>query len=124
MRTCSIIEIEIRSPAPEAAPKRDPGLDPVAIDSKRNKLIFENPQVRVFRTSLEVDGREKWHEHTGAGRVVVPLTPLAARIEYRKRQSTAMNGGPGDAFWSEGPVTHRATNLGSRPAEVVVVEVK
>ena len=119
-----IIEIEVRRPAPAASPKRDPGLDPVANDSKRNKLLFENPQVRVFRSALEVDGRERWHEHTGAGRLVVALTPLAARVEYRKRQSTAMNGGPGDVFWSEGPVTHRATNLGNRPAEVVVVEIK
>jgi uncharacterized RmlC-like cupin family protein len=35
-----------------------------------------------------------------------------------------MNGGPGDVFWSEGLVRHRATNLGSRPAQIVVVEVK
>ena len=35
-----------------------------------------------------------------------------------------MNGGPGDVFWSDGTVRHRGTNLGSRPAQIVVVEVK
>jgi uncharacterized RmlC-like cupin family protein len=119
-----IIEIEIRKPGPGAGPKRNPALDPIAVDPKHNKLLFENAQVRVFRSSLEVDGHEKWHEHLGAGRVAVLLSPLAARMEFPKKQATPMNGGPGDVFWNEGTVKHRGTNLGSRPAEVVVVEVK
>jgi quercetin dioxygenase-like cupin family protein len=118
-----IVEIEVKKPAGEA-PKRNPSFDPILIDPKHNQLIFENPQVRVFRSSIDVDGREKWHEHTGAGRVAVLLTPLAARVEIQKKQPTPMNGGPGDVFWSEGLVRHRATNLGSRPAQIVVVEVK
>jgi quercetin dioxygenase-like cupin family protein len=119
-----IIEIEIRKPVPTAAPKRNPASDPIAIDYKHYKLLFENAQVRVFRCTLEVDGREKWHEHVGAGQVAVLLSPLAARLEYPKRQPSPMNGGPGDVFWSEGAVKHRGTNLGSRPVELVVVEVK
>lgn len=119
-----IIEIEIKKP-PAAAPKRNSSFDPILIDPKHNQLIFENPQVRVFRSSLDIDGREKWHEHAGAGRVAVLLTPLAARIEFQgKQQAKPMNGGVGDVFWSDGPVRHRATNLGSRPASIVVVEVK
>ena len=118
-----IIEIEVKKPA-GAGVTRNPSFDPIAIDPKHNQLIFENSQVRVFRSSLEVDGREKWHEHTGAARVAVALTPLAARLEIQKKQSTPMNGAPGDVFWSEGVLRHRSTNLGSRPAEVVVVEVK
>jgi uncharacterized RmlC-like cupin family protein len=119
-----IIEIEIRKPAADAASKRNPALDPIAIDPKHNKLLFENAQVRVFKSSLEVDGQEKWHEHVGAGRVAVLLSPLAARMEYPKKQATPMNGGAGDVFWTEGTVKHRGTNRGNRPAELVVVEVK
>ena len=118
-----IVEIEAKRPA-GAAMQRDPALDPLAIDPKHNTLLFENPQVRVFRSSLDVDGREKWHQHVGAGRVAVLLTPLSARIEYRKKQPAPMNGGAGDVFWSAGAVTHRAVNLGVRAAEVIVVEVK
>ena len=118
-----ILEIEVKKPG-EGTPKRDPAYDPIVIDPKHNQVIFENPQVRVIRSSIDVDGREKWHEHAGAGRVAVLLTPLAARIEYQKKQSTPMNGSPGDVFWSDGAVRHRGTNLGSRPSQIVVVEVK
>ena len=120
-----IIELEIRKPA-DAAPKRNPVLDPIAIDSKHNQIIFENPQVRVFRSTLDVDGREKWHEHVGAGRAAVMLTPIAARIEYqgKKKQAAPLNGGAGDVSWSDGTIRHRATNLGSQAAQVIVVEVK
>lgn len=119
-----IIEIEIRKPA-GPKPKRDPSLDPVAADPKHNQLVFENDQVRVFRSRMDIDGHERLHEHVGAGRASVLLTPIAARVEFTgKRQAMPMNGTPGDVFWSDGAVRHRATNLGSRATEVVVVEVK
>jgi quercetin dioxygenase-like cupin family protein len=119
-----IIEVEIRKPAGGTL-KRSQGMDPLVLDPKHNKLIFENPQVRVFRSSLDVDGRERWHEHAVSGRVAVLLTPLAARVDYKgKKQSAPMNGGPGDVFWSAGTIVHRTSNLGTRPAEIIVVEVK
>lgn len=120
-----ILEIEVRNP-PGATVKRNPALDPIAIDAKHNQLIFENPQVRVFRSTLDLDGREKWHEHTGTGRAAVFLTPIAARVEFqgKKRQATPLNGGAGDVSWTDGTVRHRATNLGSQPAQIIVVEVK
>jgi quercetin dioxygenase-like cupin family protein len=118
-----IIEIELKKPAgPD--PARDRRFDPILIDPAHNKLIFENQQVRVFRTTREPGGREKWHEHLGAGRALVLLTPLAARIEPAKGQASPLNGAPGDVFWTEGPIRHRGSNIGSRPLEIVVVEVK
>jgi uncharacterized RmlC-like cupin family protein len=78
----------------------------------------------VFRSTLESGGREKWHEHVGTGRAVVLLTPLAARIEFDKKQPAPMNGGPGDVFWSDGAVKHRGSNLGHKTCEIIVVEVK
>lgn len=119
-----IIEIEIKQPAPATAPVRNPKLDPLVIDPAHTKLVFENPQVRVFRSSLAAGAREKWHEHVGAGRVAVLLSPLAARIEPASGQASPMSGGPGDAFWSGGNVKHRASNIGHTSAEIVVVEVK
>jgi len=119
-----IVEIELRQPNPPA-PKRNPALDPLVIDPNRNKLIFENPQVRVFRSTLDVDGHEKWHEHVGAGRAAVLLTPMAARVDNgKRRQPSPINGGPGDVLWSDGTIQHRTTNLGHKPTEIVVVEVK
>src|ERR1051325_2231390 len=56
-----IVEIEVRKPG--GAVKRNPQLDPVAVDRAHNTLLFENDQVRVFRNKLASGGREKWHEH-------------------------------------------------------------
>jgi quercetin dioxygenase-like cupin family protein len=119
-----IVEIEVRKPAPAAAPKRNPKLDPLAIDRPHNTLLFENEHVRVFRSKLAAGAREKWHEHVGAGRAVVLLTPLSARVEAANGEVSPMNGAPGDAFWREGAVKHRGSNIGSRESEMVIVEVK
>ncbi len=73
-----IIEVEIRKPGHPAA--RSPELDPVAIDPKHNILLFENDQVRVFRSWREPGGKEMLHEHAGAGRVAVLLTGIDAKI--------------------------------------------
>ena len=119
-----IVEIEIRQPAPPTPPERAPKLDPLAIDSAHYKLIFENPQVRVFRSILDSGVREKWHEHVGAGHAVVLLSDLSARLEFANGKFASMNGAPGDVFWTDGHIKHRGSNLGSRPADLIIVEVK
>jgi quercetin dioxygenase-like cupin family protein len=120
-----IVEIEIRKPAPAAPPKHNPKLDPVAIDRGHNTLVFENDQVRVFRSKLAAGAHEKWHEHVGAGRAVVALTPVSSRVELPGGDASPMNGGPGDVFWRDGPVKqHRGVNIGSKPSEMIIVEVK
>jgi uncharacterized RmlC-like cupin family protein len=122
--TLRIVEIEIKQPAPATEPKRARNLDPLAIDPGHNKLIFENPQVRVFRSTRNSGDREKWHEHAGAGRAVVLLSDLSARIEAANGTFASMNGAPGDVFWSDGYIKHRGLNIGNRPSELIIVEVK
>ena len=119
-----IVEIEIKQPAPPTPPKRARNLDPLAIDSAHDKLIFENPQVRVYRSLLASGGREKWHEHAGAGRAAVLLSDLSARLESANGRLVSMNGAPGDVFWTDGYIKHRSSNLGSRPADLIIVELK
>ena len=105
-------------------PKRARNLDPLAIDPGHNKLIFENPQVRVFRSTRNSGDREKWHEHVGAGRAVVLLSDLSGRVEAANGTFASMNGAPGDVFWSDGYVEHCGLNIGNRPSELIIVEVK
>ncbi|SPE39864.1 conserved exported hypothetical protein [Candidatus Sulfopaludibacter sp. SbA3] len=118
-----LVEVEIKRPAPAAAPVRKPALDPVAIDPRHNILLFDNPQVRVFRSWREPGGTEKMHEHTGSGRLVVLLTNLDAQIKAPDGAATPQHGTAGDVLWS-GPVTHAATNTGSQRFEMVVIEIK
>jgi uncharacterized RmlC-like cupin family protein len=119
-----IVEIEIKRPAPPFPPKRARNLDPLVIDSAHNRLIFENPQVRVFRSIRNSGDREKWHEHAGAGRAAVLLSDLSARIESANGKLTSMNGAPGDVFWTDGYIKHRTSNLGTRPSDLIIVELK
>ena len=69
---------------------------------------------------------DHWHvtpfEH--AGILVLPSAELSARIESAKGELASMNGAPGDVFWTDGYIRHRASNLGSRPADLIVVELK
>jgi len=118
-----IVEIEVKKPAPSSSPNRDPKLDPLVVDRAHNTLIFENPQVRVFRNKLSAGDREKWHEHVGVGRVVVLLTPLAARVEAANGDFSPMSGAPGDTFWRDGRIKHRGANIGTRSSEMVLVEI-
>jgi len=119
-----LIEVEIKQPAPAKPPQRKRNLDPLVLDSKNSKLIFENPQVRVYRATMPSGMREKWHEHAGAGRAVVLLTDVSARLESENGKFSTLNGAPGDAFWTDGYIKHRGVNIGSAQAEMIVVEVK
>jgi hypothetical protein len=118
-----IIEIELKNPAPAVAPVRKPELDPVAFDPQHNILLFENEQVRVFRSWREPGGSEGMHEHVGAGRAAVMLTPIDAQVKLADGTTSELHGSPGDVFWS-GPVTHTSKNVGPAKYEMVVVEVK
>jgi quercetin dioxygenase-like cupin family protein len=118
-----IVEIELKKPAPSIAPARRPDLDPVKIDAKHNVLLFENDQVRVFRSWREAGKSEPMHEHAGTGRIAVLLTDMDARVKTQDGKETALRGSAGDSFWS-GPVIHSTTNIGPQRIEMIVVEVK
>lgn len=117
-----IIEVELKKPGSKSPP-RDPKLDPVAIDPQHNILLFENAQVRVFRSWREKGGTEMMHEHAGTGRVGVFLTDNNAVVKLADGSSSALpKVAAGDVSWS-GPVTHATTNLGPGKLEMIVVEV-
>ena len=118
-----IVEVEVKRPGPAQPARRAPALYPVVIDPSHNILLFENEQVRVFRSWREAGSKEKMHEHTGAGRVAVLLTDIDAKIESEVGEVTALRASAGDVLWS-GPLTHSTTNVGPRKFEMIVVEVK
>jgi len=119
-----IVEIELKQGPPGTAPRRDPSLDPVAIDEMHNILLFENPQVRVFRSWREAGATEMMHEHTGRGRVVVLLTDIDAKVKAGDGKSSEMQGKAGDVYWTGGAIKHAGTNAGSKKFDMILVEVK
>jgi mannose-6-phosphate isomerase-like protein (cupin superfamily) len=116
-----IIEVELKKP-PSEAPARDRELDPVAIDPRHNILLFEHPQVRVFRSWREAGGTEMMHEHAGTGRVGVFLTDLNGTVKLADGASSPLHVQAGDVSWSA-PVKHATTNLGPNRMEMIVIEV-
>ncbi len=116
-----IIEVELKKPLSHA-PARKRDLDPVAIDPKHNVLLFENAQVRVFRSMREAGGAEMMHEHAGTGRVGVFLTDLNGTVKLADGSASAIHMKAGDVSWS-GPAVHSTTNLGPNKLEMIVVEV-
>jgi oxalate decarboxylase/phosphoglucose isomerase-like protein (cupin superfamily) len=116
-----IIEVELKNAHPPA-PHGNPKLDPVAIDPAHNVLLFENAQVRVFRSIREPGGTEMMHEHAGTGRVGVFLTGLNATVKTPDGPGSPIHVKAGDVSWS-GPVVHATTNLGPNKLEMIVVEV-
>jgi oxalate decarboxylase/phosphoglucose isomerase-like protein (cupin superfamily) len=118
-----IVEIELKKPGPIMPATRARELDPVAIDAKHNVLLFENDQVRVFRSWREPGAQEAMHEHTGAGRVAVLTADLDVRVKSGDGTSETMHQKAGDVLWS-GPSKHAATNLGRGKFDMILVEVK
>ena len=118
-----LVEVEIRKPAPATPLRRNPALDPLALDRAHNILLVENPQVRVFRSWREPGGVEKMHEHAGSGRLSVLLTDADAEVTSSGGSITPLHAAAGDALWS-GPVTHAMRNTGPRRLEMIVFEVK
>ena len=119
-----IVEIELKKPAPATPPVRKPELDPLAIDAAHYTFLFENDQVRVFRSWREAGGSEPVHEHAGVGRATVLLTDLDSKVKLVNGTTIDQHGSAGDVTWSDGSVIHSSTNVGANRLEVVVVEVK
>src|SRR5579863_1410491 len=107
----TVVEIELKKPGPKLPASRPHEFDPVAIDPKHNVFLFENDQVRVFRSWREPGGTEKMHEHLGAGRVAVLLTDLDARVKGADGGIATSKGAAGDVLWSA-PTRHASTNVG------------
>ena len=118
-----IVEVELKRKSP-AVVKREAKLDPVAIDPKHNPLLFENDQVRVFRSWRESGMSEMMHEHTGAGRVVVLLTDINAKIKMGDGGAGELHDKAGEVHWTAGTVRHSGTNAGAARFDMILVEIK
>lgn len=95
--------------------------DPVKVDPARHKVELENAQVRVLRVTLEPGAKTPVHEHPAG--VVTFLTDAKLRV-------TPVGGKPNETPRKAKEVLaleatrHTAENLGSKPIELILVELK
>jgi quercetin dioxygenase-like cupin family protein len=117
----TIMEIELKKPA-DPAKKASGPLDPVKLDAKAYKVVFENDQVRVLHVKIGAGQSTPLHEH-GLNRVVTYLADQKMRVTTPDGKSEIVEHKAGDVSWA-GPGKHKEENLNSTPFEVMVVELK
>jgi quercetin dioxygenase-like cupin family protein len=97
-------------------------LDPLKVDPKDYKLIFENDQVRVIRVKMAAKQKVPLHEHV-LNRVVVYLTDQNGSMTTPDGKTDIAKHSAGEASWGA-PTKHTEQNLKDSPFEAVVVEFK
>lgn len=95
--------------------------DPVKVDPKHYKVEFENNQVRVLRITYGPHEKSVMHEHPP--NVAVFLTDVDGRFTFPDGKTQDMHPKTGTSQW-DGGGKHFPENLGDKPFELVVVELK
>ena len=95
--------------------------DPVKVDSKHYKVEFENASVRVLRISYGPGEKSVMHAHPNA--VAVYLTDGMTRMTTPDGKSQDKPVKAGTTAWSPAG-SHLPQNAGSKPFQVILVEMK
>lgn len=95
--------------------------DPVKVDPQHYKLEFENAQVRVVRITYGPHEKSVMHEHPA--NVAVFLTDGQARFTLSDGKTQDVPIKAGTVQW-DGGGKHLPENVGDKPFELVLVELK
>ncbi len=95
--------------------------DAVKVDPKHYKVEFENEQVRVLRVAYAPGEKSVMHQHPA--NVAVFLTDGRGKFTLPdgKTQEVAIKAG---TTMTGGPDKHLPENVGDKPFELIVVELK
>jgi hypothetical protein len=95
--------------------------DPVKVDPKHYKVIFENARVRVLRIHYGPHETSVMHDHPDG--VVTNLSDSHVRFTMPGGKSVVSNSKAGTSSWAPGG-PHKPTNLSDKPMDAVLVELK
>jgi quercetin dioxygenase-like cupin family protein len=95
--------------------------DPVKVDAKHYKVEFENDKVRVLRITYGPHEKSVMHYHPAS--VAVFLTDAQARFTTPDGKTQEPPVKAGDVQWTKAG-KHLPENLGDKPFEVILVELK
>ncbi len=114
-----VVEVELKNRGSSATTS---ALDPVKLVPQSYHVLLENPQVRLLRVRFAPKQKVPLHEHT-YNRVIVYLTSQRTRVTEEGGRPVESDSKAGDIRFG-GPGRHSEENLGDKPLEVVVVELK
>lgn len=95
--------------------------DPVKVDSKHYKVEFQNEQVRVLRINYGPGEKSVMHEHPAS--VAVFLTDGRVKFTTPDGKSQESPQKAGMTVWSAAG-KHLPENVGAKPFELILVELK
>jgi hypothetical protein len=113
------IMVELKKPGAAAAAKTT--LDPVKVDPKHYKVVLENDQVRVLRAKYGPHEKSVMHEHPAS--VAVFMSDSHVKFTLPDGTSQDNISKAHDATWADAG-KHLPENLGDKPTEVIVIELK
>ena len=97
------------------------GPDPVKVDPKHYKVVFENSEVRVLHIHYGPHETSVMHWHPDG--VVTYLSGGHVKFALPNGKTIESNGKPGDSMWAPaGP--HKPTNMSDKAMDAVLVELK
>ncbi len=118
--TYRIVEIELKNPAGSAA--RYPEKDPPKVDPEHFKVELDNGQVRVLRMKVAPGDKTALHEHL-LPRVTLYLTDQYIRTTLANGRGSTFRNTAGQVS-KGGRALHAERNLGPKPIEVLLIEIK
>ena len=95
--------------------------DPTVVDAKHYKVMFENDQVRVLKITYGPGEKSVMHEHPNGVAVFVTDGQIKFELPDGKSQDATVKAG--EAMFAPGG-KHLPENVGDKPFEVVLVELK
>jgi quercetin dioxygenase-like cupin family protein len=95
--------------------------DPTVVDAKHYKVMFENEQVRILKITYGPKEKSVMHEHPNAVAVFLTDGQIKFELPDGKSQDAAVKAG--QAVFTPGG-KHLPQNVGDKPFEVVLVELK
>jgi quercetin dioxygenase-like cupin family protein len=95
--------------------------DPTQVDGKHYKVTFENDQVRILRITYGAHEKSVMHEHPNS----IAVFLVDGRIKFTRPdgQSEERDVKAGQSVWNPAG-KHLPENMGERPFEVVLIEMK
>ena len=97
------------------------GPDPVKVDPRHYKVVFENSEVRVLHIHYGPHETSVMHWHPDG--VVTYLSGGHIKFLLPNGKTVDSNGKPGEAMWAPAGA-HKPTNVGDKPMDAVLVELK
>lgn len=95
--------------------------DPVKVDPRHYKVAFENSQVRVLQIHYGPHETSVMHSHPDE--VVTYLTAGRIKFLLPNGKTITSSAKAGQTMWAPGG-PHKPTNLGNKPFDAVLVELK